>query len=152
MLFLNTDGSSFDTVLAVYRRSATNAARLELINCDNNSGIDRRDSALQIPVQAGGTNFIVVDGVNGATGTLRLNYKLVTPSALSLSIPGLSTPQAGRVRVSGHAAMRFTLEASTNLVNWLPLFTTNSSTAIFEFADPESLQAPRRYYRALMLP
>jgi hypothetical protein len=83
---------------------------------------------------------------------LRLNYALVTPSALSLSIPALSTPQLGRVRVSGHAAMRFTLQASSNLVNWVPLFTTNSATAVFEFTDPESVRSSRRYYRAVMLP
>ena len=149
-LFLNTDGSSFDTVLAVFKRSATNATRLELLACDNDGGLDRHDSALQVPVQAGQTNFIIIDGVNGARGTLRLNYSLVTPSALSLL--GLTSQQPGRVKVIGHPSMRFTLQSSSNLVDWTPLVTTNSGAAIFEFMDPVSVNAPLRYYRALMLP
>jgi hypothetical protein len=149
-LFLNTDGSSFDTVLAVFRRSATNASRLELVACDNDGGIDHHDSALQITAQAGQTNFIVIDGVNGAHGTLRLNYSLVTPSALSLI--GLVSQQPGRIRVVGHPSMRFILQTSSNLVDWTLLLTTNSGPAIYEFIDPSSVNVPRRYYRALMLP
>lgn len=149
-IYLNTDGSSFDTVMAVFRRSPTNATKLDLIGCDNNSGVDGRDSALQLSVTAGQTNYIVVDGVNGVTGTLRLNYALVTPS--SLTALNLSAQRSGRVRLSGHPAMRFTVQASTDLRGWTPLFTTNSSTAVFEFNDPGTSNATRRFYRAIMLP
>jgi hypothetical protein len=38
-LILNSDGSSFDTVMAVYRRSLTNPAVLVLVACDDDSGI-----------------------------------------------------------------------------------------------------------------
>jgi len=76
-LFLSTDGSSYDTVMAVFRPSSTNPAVLVLIACDDNSGVNGITSALSIPVSAGQTNWIEVDGVNGATGILQYNWKLV---------------------------------------------------------------------------
>jgi len=44
------------------------------------------------------------------------------------------------------------VQASTDLRGWTPLFTTNSSTAVFEFNDPGTSNATRRFYRAIMLP
>jgi hypothetical protein len=73
-LYLNTDGSSYDTVMAVFKRSVTGA--LQQTACDNNSGLDHLDSSLSVSVKAGVTNFIVIDGVNSATGNLKLNYSL----------------------------------------------------------------------------
>jgi len=88
-LFLSTDGSSFDTVMAVYRRSTTNSAVLVLIACDNNSGLDGRDSALSVAVTAGVTNFVQMAGVNGVNGTLRFNYNLVpTPNTIKYIAAG----------------------------------------------------------------
>jgi hypothetical protein len=75
-LSLNTDGSSVDTVMAVYRRSPTNPAVLVLVACDDDSGMGLA-SALSIPVMAGVTNFIQIGGVNGASGILRFNYNLI---------------------------------------------------------------------------
>jgi hypothetical protein len=41
---------------------------LQPIGCDNNSGLDGRDSKVTVTVQRLRTYFIVVDGVNGASG------------------------------------------------------------------------------------
>jgi hypothetical protein len=88
-LSLNTDGSSFDTVMAVYRRSPTNQFQLVLIACDNNSGLDGRDSALSVSVTAGATNLVQVAGVNGASGTLQFRYNLVpTPNIIKAIAAG----------------------------------------------------------------
>lgn len=150
-LHVDTDGSSYDTVIAVFVRSPTNAAKLQLVKCDNNSGRDGRDSRLDdVPVQAGKTNFIVIDGVNSATGILQLNYSLVT--ATRLTSLGINTQGAYRMRVNGHAAMRFTIQRSSDFVNWTSIFTTNSATATFDFTDPASSSNSLFYYRALMLP
>src|SRR5439155_590369 len=87
-LQINLTGPSVQPVLAVYTRSATNVAKLELMACDHNSGLNGR-SALSAPVEARRTNFIVIDGVNGASGILKLNYSLVAPSTLTtLSLTG----------------------------------------------------------------
>lgn len=149
-LFLSTEGSSFDTVMAVLRRSAANPALLEVLACNNDSGAAGGASALMLPVQAGQTNYVVVDGVNGATGILRLNYSLVTPGRLK--VLGKTTTGDNWLRLEGHAAMRFTIQGSSNLVTWTPLLTSNSPVAAFEFIDRVPKESPPRFYRAVMLP
>ncbi len=150
ILFLNTDGSSYNTVMAVFIRSPTNAAVLIQLACDNNSGSNGLASALSLPVSGGQTNYIIVDGVNGATGILQLNYALVTQVALK-SI-GLTTQSVEHIQVIGQGSMHFTIQASTDLLNWKSLLTTNVSTNVFDFFDTNAATLPRRYYRALMLP
>jgi hypothetical protein len=149
-LYLTTDGSTFDTVMAVFHRSATNPAVLVQIGCDNNSGSNGLTSALTFTVAAGQTNYIDVDGVNGATGVLQLNYSLVTSAALKLL--GRTAQGFPHLQVSGRAGMHFTIQASTNLATWVPLLTTNSATATFDYIDTAAPVPERRYYRALLLP
>jgi len=149
-LYLNTDGSSYDTVMAIFRRNPTNSALLQELACDNNGGFDRRDSSTNVLVQAGQTNFIVVDGVNGASGTLRLNFSLVTPSRLRSM--GFTPQRAHILQLSTHSGARFSIQCSTNLVNWSTLLTTNAPLSLYEFIDNASTREPRRFYRALMLP
>jgi hypothetical protein len=148
-LFVNTDGSSYDTVLGVYTHSPTGQG-LALLACDNNSGLDRRDSAVSVPVQAGQTNFVVIDGFNGASGVARLKCTLVTPGTLAPL--GFTAPRAFQLRLTGQPAMRFTLQGSSNLVNWIPLVTNTSASGTFDFTDSRSTNMTRRFYRALMLP
>jgi hypothetical protein len=150
-LFLNTDGSSYDTVVAMYRRSPTNSTVLELLACDNNSGTNGSTSSLSLPVVAGQTNYIVVDGVNGITGILQLNYSLATTSLIkSLGVTLLGQPH---LQVTGRPDLHFSIQSSTNLINWTSLITaTNSPTGVFDFIDNSSANPPRRYYRALLLP
>ncbi len=149
-LFINTDGSSYDTVMAIFRRNPTNPALLQELACDNNGGLDRRDSSTNLFVQAGQTNFIVVDGVNGASGTLRLNFSLVPPS--SLRSLGFTPQRAHKLQLSTHAGAHFSIQTSTTLTNWTTILTTNTPLSLFDFIDNGSSTAPRRFYRALMLP
>jgi len=137
-------------VMAIFRRNPTNSALLEELACDNNGGLDRRDSSTNVFVQMGQTNFIVVDGVNGASGTLRLNYTLVTPSRLrSVGF----TPQRGHVlEIRTHTGARMSIQTSTNLTNWTTLLTTNAPLSLFQILDNGAMREPRRFYRALMLP
>jgi hypothetical protein len=147
--YFNTDGSSYDTVMAAFTRM-TNSPMLQYLDCNDNGGLDGRDSALAFAVQAGRTNFIVIDGVNGASGVLRLNFSLVTPTRLTAM--GKTAEGHSRVRVTGRASQRFTLERSTNFQNWSPLLTTNSATGVFDYIDSGSATLPVRFYRAQSLP
>jgi hypothetical protein len=147
-VYLNTDGSSYDTVIAIFTRM-TNSPMLQLLGCDNNSGLDGQDSALVVPVQAGRTNFIVVDGVNGVSGVLRLNYSLVTPTLLTAM--GTTLEGAARVRLAGRPGLRFTIQRSTDLQTWSSLVTTNAASGVFDLIDPGP-GVPGRFYRALVLP
>ena len=149
-LFLNTDGSSYDTVMAVFRRSATNASVLELLACDNNSGTNGITSSLSLQVEVGKTNYILVDGVNGASGILALNYSLVTSTAIKLV--GVTQDGAQRLQVTGRPNLHFTIQASADMVAWTSLITTTSVSGVFDYIDTNSATVPRRFYRAVLLP
>ena len=83
LLEIDTDGSDFDTVLAVYTGPGTDFESLVAEACDNNSGSDGQDSKVTFPVRAGTIYYIVVDGVDAATGTVTLNYRLQAPPTIS---------------------------------------------------------------------
>lgn len=77
-LTLDTDGSSFDTVLAVYTDNGALQGFGSLISlaCDDNSGANGLTSRLTVNTTRGAAYFIVVDGVQGARGTAHLRYQL----------------------------------------------------------------------------
>jgi hypothetical protein len=150
VLYLNTDGSTFNTVMAAFIRSPANPNVLQQVACDNNSGLDGQDSAMSFPVRGGETNFVIIAGVGSDCGEITFNYSLVTRARLA---PLARTP-AGQFqgRVTGRAGMRFTIQTSANLATWAPLFTTNSTSATLDFVD-HTLPVPNtRFYRAIMLP
>jgi hypothetical protein len=150
VLYVNTDGSKFDTVLAIYTPSNNAYARLA---CDDNSGLGGTNSSLGVSVPAGQTNFIVVDGKAGAIGPLVVNYSLVTSSTLlnlGRNIAGLN-----RIRVTGHSGMRFTLLQTIDFRTWLPVTTLRAPVDgpnTLDYLDTSSANVPFRFYRALMLP
>ena len=149
VLFINTDGSSYDTVIAFFQRNPANFAELQVLACDNNSGLDHMDSAMSVPVQAGKTNYLMVDGVNGVGGILKLNVSLVTPATLSLRS---FTSSAHTLRVNTHANARFSIQSSIDLRNWTTVLTTNSPANVFDFIDTSSSGNPGRFYRTQMFP
>jgi len=70
-LTLDTQGSTFDTTLAVYTGAAVNA--LTAVASDDDSGIDVT-SLLTFNTIGGTTYRIAVDGYNGASGNIVLNW------------------------------------------------------------------------------
>lgn len=69
---IDTDGSSFDTLLAVYTGSAVNALTLIGQNDDYSS---KTTSRVGFYATAGTTYYVAVDGKNGATGSIQLNWE-----------------------------------------------------------------------------
>jgi hypothetical protein len=86
-LYINTDGSSFDTTLGVYTGNGNDFSSLVCVACDNNSGANGKTSAVRFPATAGVTYYISVDGVNGASGRVVLNYNLGDPPVISAAPP-----------------------------------------------------------------
>jgi hypothetical protein len=151
ILALNTDGSSYDTVMAVFVRNPTNAAELIYLACNNNGGVDGLDSALSVPVIAGQTNVILVDGVNGASGILQLNYHLLSSISL-LSVGNTPDGSAYQMQVISRTNANFTIERSSNMVHWSSIVTTNSPSGVFMHADPKPPGSVRFFYRAQLIP
>ena len=77
-LLLNTNGSSFNTVLCVY--TGTSVSSLTLLASDDQSGYGDA-SSLALSVVAGTTYRIVIDGTNNALAVAVLSLRLVVPPA-----------------------------------------------------------------------
>lgn len=144
--FLNTDGSSFNTVLAVYTTTGTTFADLVEVACDNNSGANGLTSSLNFPAVAGVNYYVVVDGVGGAAGNVRLNYKLLLPMVIS----NTSMTNSLRFRVTATPTLPFTIQRSSNLSTWTSILTTNTASGIFDYRDTNT--TVRRFYRIMQIP
>ena len=73
------------------------------------------------------------------------------PVQPTLSSAALTNGQF-RLLISGDAGPDYTVQASTNLVDWLPLWSTNPPTLPFLFSDPSATNFTRRFYRVLLGP
>jgi hypothetical protein len=142
-LRINTDGSSFDTILAAYLPTGPGYENLQPVGCDNNSGLDGKDSQVFVPVRRHVTYLIVVDGVNGATGRVVLNYSLATPASLRVVS---SSTDGTLVRVTGQRNGIFVIESSAGGAAWTSIVTNQSSLGTFQYLDGRG--APGCLYRA----
>ena len=82
-LSLNTHGSGFDTLLAMY--TGGSVSTLTMVASNNNDGSVGNASGLNANVNAGTTYRIVVDGHSGVAGTIALNWLLQQAQTISLS-------------------------------------------------------------------
>ncbi|MEI6070304.1 MAG: S8 family serine peptidase [Verrucomicrobiae bacterium] len=79
-LTLSTAGSAFDTTLGIYTGTAVNTLTLVGSNDDLSSTI--RTSRVIVPVAAGATYRIAVDGYGGASGAIALSGSFVAKAVL----------------------------------------------------------------------
>lgn len=83
-VIFDTRGSTFDTLLGAYQ--GTTVASLATVATNNNESTSLLTSRIAFNAVAGNTYYIVVDGVNGTTGNIVLNWTLaagvVRPDAL----------------------------------------------------------------------
>ena len=129
-LTVNTQGSSFDTVLAVYSGGSVSA----LTNlASNDNGTSSSQSALSMAVTAGQTYKIAVDGKGGATGAINLGWSRSDAPYLvdlSSSLSGPSTVPAGDM-VTMNATVHNAGPQTASHVQWvltLPAGLTLSTT------------------------
>lgn len=74
---INTEGSSFDTRLAVF--TGTSLAALSLVAENDNAEVNVTSSKVRFAATAGAVYGVVVDGANGAAGVIALNIKPAPP-------------------------------------------------------------------------
>jgi hypothetical protein len=156
-LYIDTDGSNFDTVLAVYTGPGDSFATLVSVGCDNNSGLDGKDSRVAISATTGTIYWIAVDGVNNpmtgqpAKGSVALHFHLVVP--LRLSAMAYTNAAGGRMsfKVSGTPNLAATIEGATSVdaPMWTPLITNSTATGQFNYTNSGVGVMPYRFYRAV---
>ncbi len=85
------------------------------------------------------------------TGNLIVANSGVPPPAPELVGTQVS---GGRIefQITGTPGLNYTVQASTNLVDWAPLLTTNSPVLPWTWADADTTNHSRRFYRALAQP
>lgn len=156
-LHLNTDGSSLDTVLAAYVGPGVDFLTLTNVACDNNNGLDGKDSRTSLAATTGTIYWIAVDGVNNPTngrparGSIVLNYRLVQPLRLSSTVYTNTGGGKLTLKVTGTPNLAATIQAATNLstTNWVSLFTNTTASGIFNYTNSGAGAHSHRFFRAI---
>jgi hypothetical protein len=84
-LLIHTDGSTFNTILGTYIGPGNSFTTLTNIGCGytTNYQVTGQPSIYITNVPAGQTNYIVVEGANGASGTVHLHICVGDPVSIS---------------------------------------------------------------------
>jgi hypothetical protein len=147
-LIVTTEGSSYHTLLAAFTYPASNPTLLQLLGCAIDDG-PNGSSKVNVPVEAGSTNLIGVDGVAGAWGVLKLQFDLC-PEAFMVPLKTTSTG-ARHFMVNVRPGLPVAIQYSSDLIHWSTLLTTNTPTEACEFFDSKADET-RRFYRAQICP
>jgi hypothetical protein len=147
-LLLSTEGSAFDTLLAVYR--GTELTNLTLVASDDDSGW-YGTSRLTFDTSPGTQYSIAVDAYDGrgSNGLLRLHYKpLIPPVFVSAE---LQATQQLRLTLSGGAADAYAIETYGTNGIWTEWLRVTNGTGTIHVIDPAAT-ALMKCYRARLLP
>jgi autotransporter-associated beta strand protein len=87
----------------------------------------------------------------GVSGNVAFIVNNAPPSPPQLSA-ALISGGAFQFQVFGPADFNYTVQASTNLVTWANLFTTNPAVMPFIWSDTAQTNFPRRFYRVVIGP
>jgi len=129
-LTLNTSGSDYDTVLALYTGSSLST--LQQVACNDDAGGGARTSRLVAPVQAGTTYFVQLGGYNAASGTFALSAHVDSSGKSDVIVTGVIAAVT-----TADQPVPVTVSVANN---------GSSSTAggvqIFLYADPSTAPQP----------
>jgi hypothetical protein len=149
-LYVNTDNSTYNTLLAAYVGPGDSYLTLTNVGCDNNSGLDGLDSRMNFPVTTGKQYFIAAGGVGSSSGTLRWKYQLVRP--LTITNVFYTNISGGRItmRIDGTPGLAATVQSATNLSTpaWTTLTNYTAVSGSFNFTN-NNVGAINRYYRVV---
>ena len=120
VLDFDTAGSDFDTLLAIY--TGDRVFRVSLVASNDNAGPGVTYSQLSQPVRSNVTYHIAVDGLDGASGLVRLNYSFAAAPVVSVSFAGLTngvvTPPANLYRANSQTQFLAVADANYDFVMW----------------------------------
>ncbi len=141
---IDTIGSSFDTILAVYTNTVLN--NLTRIASDDDSG-GNHTSRVSFNAPAGTIYQIAVDGYGGASGQITLN---VLQTVLTLGSPLRLTNGLFQFQLIGQAGTTNVIQVSTNLAAWSSILTDAIPVGgVLVITDPASTNWDKLFYRAL---
>jgi hypothetical protein len=140
---IQTDGSSFDTLLAVYLGSSLASLTVVASNDDHNGLFS---SEVTFSAVAGTSYEIAVDGFDGASGTVVLTI-LVESSRLGPLV--LLPNDQVQIGIEGGLGCTYTIEASSDLVNWTPIASVDNTSGTLQFTDSGTRNL-QRFYRVLL--
>ena len=105
--------------------------------------------------QSNTTNTMSIIATDNGSPTMSATQSF-TITVLRPVQPTLTQPSTSgglfSLTVNGDSGPDYTLQASTNLVNWTPLLTTNSPALPFNWTDPDTANFNQRYFRVLLGP
>jgi hypothetical protein len=105
---VSTEGSDFDTIVSVYTWDGKENHPPTFKVCDDNSGYDGTSSRLYFSAETPKDYYIKVDGVGGATGTVRLEV------GETIRKMGFTTNGAFHFEIAGAFWFDNTLQSTTN--------------------------------------
>jgi hypothetical protein len=144
--FAQTEGSTFNTVLAVYE--GTSLETLRAVTANNDFG-SAQFSRVVFSAVGERPYLLVVDGVNTAVGDIRLTIgPLDYPRLFARSI--LETEVI--LELQGEVGRIHRVEVSDDLATWLPVHTQTLGTASIVLSVSRSPGDSPRFYRAIQLP
>jgi uncharacterized repeat protein (TIGR03806 family) len=105
--------------------------------------------------QGGTTNLITVqvadNGKPVMTDTKGFTVIVNRPAPPALNSASIANGRL-QLTISGDAGPDYTVLASTNLIDWIPVFTTNQPATPFLFIDPSLTNYHQRFYRVRIGP
>lgn len=148
LLRFDTEGSNFDTLLAVY--TGSKITNLVLVASDNDSGTNKT-SRLYFQAEAGTNYWVAVDGVDGQSGFYRLNWGTPGPGPRFHSLRRLPSGDK-EIELWGLIGDRYRIETTGDFGTWTNWMRATNLTGRLQFIDPVVNDSPRRFYRAVLVP
>jgi sugar lactone lactonase YvrE len=96
-----------------------------------------------VAVTAGGNVYVADTG----NSTIRIGFPAINPPVIVPGSPAFSAGQFG-FNLTGPAGQQVVVEASTNLSNWLAIWTNTFGASVLPFSDSQSSAESNRFYRA----
>lgn len=141
-LTLTTDGSSFDTVMAVY--TGVSLTNLVQASSNDDSGPGYLTSKVTIPVVAGRTYYIAVDGYRFQSGFIGLGFSLDAMPAGQMH----RTPEGDiMLSIQWTGPQKVMVEYSTNLVHWQVIRTNQPVEGAINLPAIQNNGHPKGFFR-----
>lgn len=86
-------------------------------------------------------------GPSGGAFYAVISYEPAAPTGLS--IPKIFADRTVQLDLSGQPGHSYTIQASSDLIQWIELTSTNLSSPVLRWTDPQAGQFPYRFYRAV---